>query len=68
MVSQALFHQWPGATLKTKGPGSAAKTLRLHERRLMEYLTKRRSERRMTEEAAAAERHPNLLEDNPSSG
>ena len=68
MVSHTLFHQWPGATLKTKGPGSAAKTLRLRERRLVEYLTNRRSERWMTEEAAAAERRPNLLEDNPSSG
>jgi hypothetical protein len=70
MVSHALFHPWPGATLEPKpaDPRSAAKALRLRERRLMEYLTRRRSQRWMTEEAAAAQRHPNLLEDNPSSG
>lgn len=72
MDSPALFHQWPGAALKTKpgDSGSAAKALRLRERRLalIGYLIKRRSERWMTEEAAAAQRHPNLLEDNPTSG
>ena len=70
MISPALSHQWPGATLKTNPANarSAAEALRLRERRLMEYMTKRRSERWMTEEAAAAERHPTLLEDNPSSG
>ena len=71
MVSHVLFHQWPGATLKTKdaGPRSAAKALWLRERlALKEFVIKRRSERWMTEEAAAAQRHPNLLEDNPSSG
>lgn len=71
MASHALFHQ-PGATLKTKHAGarSAAKSLRLGERRvaLMEYLIRRRSERWMTAEAATAQRHPTLLEDNPSSG
>lgn len=72
MVSHALFHQWPGATFKPNHPGasSAARSLRLRERRLavMDYLTERRSGRWMTEEAAAAERRRNLLEDNPSSG
>jgi len=69
MVSHALFHQWPGATHKTKDPRSFVKTLRLHERRLalVESLSKKRSAW-MTEEAAAAEHHPTLLEDNPSSG
>jgi hypothetical protein len=70
MASHALFHQ-PRATLRTRHAGSrsAAKSLRLSERRiaLMEYLIKRRSERWMTEEAAT-QRHPTLLEDNPSSG
>ncbi len=71
MAGHALFNQ-PGATLKTKHAGSrpAAKSLRLNERRgaLMGYLIRTRSERWMTEEAATAQRHPNLLEDNPSSG
>lgn len=70
MVSHALFHQWPGATHKTKDPRSFVKTLRLYERRLalVESLSKKRSAPWMTEEAAAAEHHPTLLEDNPSSG
>ncbi|HLX99199.1 MAG TPA: hypothetical protein VN637_09300 [Roseiarcus sp.] len=70
MVSHALFHQWPGATPRTKGAGSAAKSLQVRQRRLalVESLIRRRSEPWMTEEAAAAEHHPTLLEDNPSSG
>lgn len=71
MSAHALFHhQWPGAALKPKHRAPWPAAVRLRQRRiaLEGYLTGTRGERWLTEEAAAAERHPNLLEDNPSSG
>lgn len=70
MSAHAFFHPWPGVALRPKHGAPWAAAARLRERRiaLARYLAGPRGARWMTEEEAAAERRPNLLEDNPSSG
>jgi hypothetical protein len=74
MVAHATFH-WPlDAPLDAKEVGArlaaAASKLRLSWRcaAIVEYWVTARRKRWMTEEAARAQRHRTLLEDNPTSG